>query len=181
MGKYLNLQIISLSRCTGRVAQLADEEKIEPGQHRKDGIFVADWRSRPTPGAGRQREKSWLLKEADRLRTQRMLTSLGAGSSSITSACEFISGLWGGMLSRSLSACSYVEGTSLGSHSELNHRTVETDKKIKTNRTLHGRVFKSSKSSNLLSLSRLLCACSHVEGTCLGTHSELNPRTIVTY
>jgi hypothetical protein len=72
------------------------------------------------------REKSWLLQKADRLRSQIMLTSLGAGSSSITCACEFISGLWGGALSRLLCACSHVEGTYLGTHSELNPRTIET-------------------------------------------------------
>ena len=49
-----------------------------------------------------------------------LLTSLGAGSSSIACACEFISGLWGGALSRLLCACSHVEGTCLGTHSELN-------------------------------------------------------------
>ena len=75
-----------------------------------------------------KREKSWLLKEADRLRSQIMLTSLGAGSSSITCACEFISGLWGGALSRLLCACSHVEGTCLGTRSELNPRTIETSK-----------------------------------------------------
>ena len=68
----------------------------------------------------------WLLEEADRLRSQRKLTFLGAGSSSITCACEFISGLWGGALSRLLCACSHVEGTCLGTHSELNPRTIET-------------------------------------------------------
>ena len=40
-----------------------------------------------------KRETPWLLKEADRLRSQKLLTSLGAGTSSITCACEFISGL----------------------------------------------------------------------------------------
>ena len=73
-----------------------------------------------------EREKSWLLEEADRLRSQRMLTSFGAGSSSIACACEFISGLWGGALSRSPGDCSHVEGTCLGTHSELNPRTIET-------------------------------------------------------
>ncbi len=73
-----------------------------------------------------KREKSWLLKEADRLRSQKLVTALGAGSSSITWACEFISGLWGGALSRLLCACSHVEGTCLGTHSELNPRTIET-------------------------------------------------------
>ena len=72
-----------------------------------------------------ERDKSWLLEEADRLRSQRMLTSLGAGSSSIACACEFISGICGGALSRSLCACSHVEGTCLGTHSELNPRTIE--------------------------------------------------------
>ena len=67
-----------------------------------------------------KREKSWLLKEADGLRSEIMLTSLGAGRSSIACACEFISGLWGGALSRLLRACSHVEGTCLGTHSELN-------------------------------------------------------------
>ena len=37
---------------------------------------------------------SRLLEDADRLRSQIRLTSLGAGSSSMTCACEFISGLW---------------------------------------------------------------------------------------
>ncbi len=73
-----------------------------------------------------KREKSWLLKEADRLRSQIMLTSLGAGSSSIACACEFISGLWGGALSRLLCACSQVEGTCLGTYLELNPRNIET-------------------------------------------------------
>ncbi len=66
------------------------------------------------------------LSEADRLRSQRLLTSLGAGSSSIMCACELISGLWGGALSRLLCACSHVEGARLGTHSELNPRTIET-------------------------------------------------------
>jgi hypothetical protein len=79
-----------------------------------------------------------------------MLTSLGAGISSIRCACEFISGLWGGTLSRLLCTCSHVEGTCLGTHSELNPRTIESSKRLKTSRTLHGRVFKSS---NLQSLS----------------------------
>ena len=116
----------------------------------------------------------------------------------IFSLCEFISGLWGGALSRLLCACSHVEGTCLGTHSELNPRTIETLKRLKTTRTLHGRVFKSSLSLSLSgadsssimcactfisglwggALSRSLYVCSHVEGTCLGTHSELNPRTI---
>ena len=68
----------------------------------------------------------WLLEEVDRLRSQIMLTSLGAGSSSITCACDFISGLCGGALPRLLYACSHVEGTCLGTHSELNPRTIET-------------------------------------------------------
>ena len=34
---------------------------------------------------------AWLLEEADRLRSQTRLTSLGVGSSSIMCACEFIS------------------------------------------------------------------------------------------
>ena len=65
MGEYLNLQIVSLSlsifhlsigilslsgtemsavleRCAGRVVQLADEVRTEPGQHRQDGVLVAD-------------------------------------------------------------------------------------------------------------------------------------------
>ena len=117
-------------------------------------------------------------------------------SLSLLSACEFLSGLWVGALSRLLCACSHVEGTCLGAQSELNPRTIVTYERLKTTRTLHGRVFKSSKifvSLSLLcacefisglwvgALSRFLCACSHVEGTCLGTHSELNPRTIETY
>ena len=122
-----------------------------------------------------------------------MLTSLGAGSSSIMCVCEcIISGLWGGALSRLVCACSHVAGSCLGTHSELNPRTIVTLKSLKTTRILHGIVFNS-----LISLAitcacefisglwvapyqGLLCACSHVEGTCLGTHSELNPRTIVT-
>ncbi len=60
--------------------------------------------------------------------SQRRLTSVGAGSSSIMCACEFISGPWGGALSRSLCARSHVEGTCLGTHSKLNPRTIETKK-----------------------------------------------------
>ncbi len=108
--------------------------------------------------------------------------------------------LWGGALSRALCACSHVEGTCLGTHSELNPRTIGTYERLKTTRTLHGRVFKSSiYSLSLLgsssitcacefisglwggALSKILYACSHVEGACIGTHSELNPQTFATY
>ena len=82
--------------------------------------------------------------------TRRTTHSIAAGSSSIACACEFISGLWGGALSRLRCACSRVEGTCLGPHSELNPRTIEPLKRLETTRTLHGRVFKSSK--KLLSL-----------------------------
>ena len=100
-----------------------------------------------------KREKSWLLEEADRLRSQIMLPSLGAGSSSITCACELISGQWGGALSRLLCACSHVEGTCLGAHSELNPRTIESSYRSNRTRTRHGRVFKSSNLKYSLALS----------------------------
>ncbi len=85
------------------------------------------------------------------------LTSLIADSSSIACACELIRCLWGGALSRPLCACSRVEGTGLGTHSELNHRNIETYKRLKTTRTLHGKylnlqkIFKISLSLSLQS------------------------------
>ena len=58
-----------------------------------------------------KRDKLGLLREVDRLRSQIMLTSFGAGGSVITCACELVSGLLGGALSRLLCARSHVEGT----------------------------------------------------------------------
>ena len=92
------------------------------------------------------------------MRFQILLTSLGAGSSSITCARDCISCLWGGALSRVLCACSHVEGTCLGTHSELNPITIATENTLTTTRTVHRRVFKSSRP---LSLFRSL-SCSGV-------------------
>ena len=72
-----------------------------------------------------------LLEEADRLRSQNMLTSLGAGSSSIMCACDFIAGLWGGALSRRLCGCSHVEGTCLETHSEMHPEPLNLNKYLR--------------------------------------------------
>ena len=87
---------------------------------------TAYWRPTDDPDSWSDVKKSWLLEEAERLRSHRMLTCLGAGSSSIMCACEFISGLWGGALSRRLCMCYHVEGTCLGTDSEWNPRNMET-------------------------------------------------------
>ena len=97
------------------------------GEENRDNIDkTADWWPTDDPYSWSKVKKSWLLEEADRLRSQIRLTSLGAGSSSIMCACELISCIWGGALSRLLCACFHVEGTCLGTHSELNSRTIET-------------------------------------------------------
>ena len=82
-------------------------------------------------------------------------------SLSLLCACEFISGLWVGALSRFLCACSHVEGPCLGAQLELNPRTIVTYERLKTTRNLHGRVFKSSSNLRLsLSLS-VVCMSVH--------------------
>ena len=99
-----------------------------------------------------KREKSWLLEEADRLRSQKMLASLGAGSSSSMCVCELISGLRGGALPRPLCACSHFDATGLGTHSELNPEPLKLTKDERRFVPCMGE-YLNLQSSNLLSLS----------------------------
>ena len=115
-----------LERCTGRVAQLADEEK-------RTGTTVIRRRiggrlTIPTPG---ETSKLLAAERGGQVEIPDHAYFFRCGSSSITCACEFISGLSGGALSRLLCACSHVEGTCIGTHSELNARTIENLNKIK--------------------------------------------------
>ncbi len=50
--------------------------------------------------------------------------SLVDGGGREACACEFVSGLGGGSLSRHLCACSHVDGKCIGTHSELNPQTI---------------------------------------------------------
>ena len=52
---------------------------------------TAYWWPTDDPYSWSNVKKSWLLDEADRLRSQSVLPALGAGSSSIRCACECIS------------------------------------------------------------------------------------------